>query len=599
MTRPPVTVSSLGNLAVKLGVLAPSLAALGYGIWRGRVADVELFLVVLAAALGLAVVAVIRPWRGERAAELERTWQVLSGTVGVGLAAPFLTAAVEVDVERFSLLFALVLVVGAYSYPTDLRVPLSVWALAVWGATLWWGGIQDASVLLLHLGGGALVLGTSIRTADALASAIGIEAATRREAEQRAQLLASVLQTNSLRPADVLDAVTGGLVEAGFDAVAIREYDPDVGTLRLVTGAGMEELGLPKELPVERGGLSGIAIETGEPVVVDDYRKHPAAIQPERPLRGVIAVPVTDESGARAVVLGARRDAPVTAVQREAVLLLAEQAGRALSRATAFDGDRRTVAQLRELDVQTQDFISTVSHELRTPLTVIQGLGQTLSRRWDDLEDARRADLLGRIDANAERLTVMVRSLLDTSAMEEGRLDLCPQPLPLRATIVRLLHRLATVTAAHPVELLVADDLEVVVDPGLFEHVIENLLTNVAKHTPQGTRVRVAAVPRDGQVRVEVSDDGPGIAEEDLPHVLDRFFRGGAPTRRTSSGLGLGLALAEQIVRAHGSALEVLSEPGEGTTFRFAVPDSSDQGVTTAEVTAADRPSGVSRRPGS
>jgi signal transduction histidine kinase len=249
--------------------------------------------------------------------------------------------------------------------------------------------------------------------------------------------------------------------------------------------------------------------------------------------------------------------------------------------------------------VRTQDFISTVSHELRTPLTVIQGLGQTLSRRWDDLEDARRADLLGRIDANAERLTVMVRSLLDTSAMEEGRLDLCPQPLPLRATIVRLLHRLATVTAAHPVELLVADDLEVVVDPGLFEHVIENLLTNVAKHTPQGTRVRVAAVPRDGQVRVEVSDDGPGIAEEDLPHVLDRFFRGGAPTRRTSSGLGLGLALAEQIVRAHGSALEVLSEPGEGTTFRFAVPDSSDQGVTTAEVTAADRPSGVSRRPGS
>jgi signal transduction histidine kinase len=595
MTRSPATVS-LGNVAVKLAVIAPSVAALTYGLWGGRIADLELFVAVLVVVTGMAVVAVLRPWRGERADELERTWQLLSGTIGVGLAAPFLTAAVEVDVERFSLVFALVLVVGAYSYPPRLRVPLSLWTLVVWGATLWWGGVDDVPTLVLHLGGGLLVLGTSIRTADALASAIEVEAATRREAEQRAQLLASVLRTNSLRPADVLDAVTSGLLNAGFDSVAIREHDPEVGTLRFVAGAGMDELGLPNELPLEHGGLSGVAIETGEPVVVDDYASHPAAIQPERPLRGVIAVPVADEAGTRAVVLGARRAGPVSVVQREAVLLLAEQAGRALTRAAAFDGDRRTVAQLRELDVRTQDFISTVSHELRTPLTVIQGLGQTLARRWDDVDEIRRADLLGRIDANAERLTVMVRSLLDTSALEEGRLDLHPQPVALRATIVRLLHRLATVTAAHPVELLVADDLEVVVDPGLFEHVIENLLTNVAKHTPQGTRVRVGAVPVDAdEVRIEVSDDGPGIAAEDLPHVLDRFFRGGEPTRRTTSGLGLGLALAQQIVRAHGAELEVASAPGEGTTFGFVVRRAGVPSSVGDTVTAGHRPSGVWR----
>jgi signal transduction histidine kinase len=568
----PATISSLVNPAVKLAVLAPSLAALAYGLWTGRIVHLELFATVLVAAVLLAVVAVVRPWRGPRADELERSWQLLSGTVGVGLAAPFLTAAVEVDVERFSLLFALVLVVGAYSYPRRLRLPLSLWALVVWGATLWWGGVDDPSVLLLHLGGGALVLGTSIRTADALAASIELEAATRREAEQRAQLLASVLRTNSLQPAAVLDAVTTGLTEAGFDVVTIREHDRERSTLTLVQGAGLDELGLPPELPLERGGLAGIAVRTGEAVVVDDFANHPAAVRADVPLRGAISVPVGEDVGSRAVVSAARFDGPLTTVQREAVQFLAEQAGRALLRAAAYDGDRRTVAQLRALDVRTQDFISTVSHELRTPLTVIQGLGQTLSRRWDDLDAPRREDLLGRIDANAERLTVMVRSLLDTSALEEGRLDLRPRPVPLRATILRLLHRLATVTSAHPVELLVAGDLEVCVDPGLFEHVVENLLTNVAKHTPQGTRVELAAVTVDGQVRIEVRDDGPGIAAEDLPHVLDRFFRGGDPTRRPTGGLGLGLALARQIVRAHGSDLEVESEPGAGTVFRFAVP---------------------------
>jgi signal transduction histidine kinase len=573
MSSRPVTARSLENPAVKLGIIAPSLAALLYGLWTGRIADLELFVTLMGAALVLAVVAMVRPWRGERAEEAERRWQLLSGTVGVGLAAPFLVAAVEVDVERFSLLFAVVLVAGAYSYPERLRLPLCTWALVVWGATLWWAGVDDPTVLSLHLGGGVLVLGTSIRTADALAASIVVEAAVRAEAEQRAQLLASVMRTNSLQPADVLEAVSSGLLGVGYDAVAIREVDAELGTLRLVSGSrGMDELGLPPQIPIEAGGLCALAVERGEPVVVDDYASHPAAIRPERPLKGVIAVPVGGDAGVRAVVIGARREGAISAAQREAVVLLAEQAGRALDRASVYEADQRTVEQLQVLDIRTQDFISTVSHELRTPLTVIHGLGQTLSRRWDDLDGARSGDLLGRIDANAERLSVMVRSLLDTSALEEGRLDLRPQALPLRATVLRLLHRLATVTAAHPVDVSVPDGLEVVADPGLFEHIIENLLTNVAKHTPQGTQVHICAEEVGSRVRIEVRDDGPGIAEVDLPHVLDRFFRGGAPTRRTSSGLGLGLALVRQIVEAHGTQLEVASAPDGGTSFAFEMP---------------------------
>jgi K+-sensing histidine kinase KdpD len=120
------------------------------------------------------------------------------------------------------------------------------------------------------------------------------------------------------------------------------------------------------------------------------------------------------------VVLGARRDAAISAFQREAVLLLAEQAGRALDRAGAYEADRRTVEQLRMLDIRTQDFISTVSHELRTPLTVIHGLGQTLARRWAELDPDRRTDLLVPHRRERERLAVMVRSLLTPRRWRRG-----------------------------------------------------------------------------------------------------------------------------------------------------------------------------------
>jgi hypothetical protein len=232
----PSATRPLANPVVRGAIAVPSVAALLYGVLVAEIVHLELFVALTVAALLLARCGLV-PGHGGQSARSERAWQVLSGTIGVGLAAPFLVAAIDVDVERFSLLFVVVLVIGAYTYPGRLRLPLCLWLLVVWAATLWWGGVTDAAVLTLHLGGGVLVLGTSIRTADALAAAVGVEATTRAEAEQRAGLLSSVLRTNSLEPNDVLRAVTTGLADAGFDAVAIREFDAEIGTLRLVMGS--------------------------------------------------------------------------------------------------------------------------------------------------------------------------------------------------------------------------------------------------------------------------------------------------------------------------------------------------------------------------
>ena len=233
---------------------------------------------------------------------------------------------------------------------------------------------------------------------------------------------------------------------------------------------------------------------------------------------------------------------------------------------------RRIAADAREQGHLT-------SRQLRIPRGVdpIPLLAEELLRLADDVGLAARReatlnDLLRRVDANASRLSQMVRSLLDTSAFEEGHIEVQPERIELAPLLGVLLHRLASVTAGHPVSVDVPEDTTVHADRALLEHVFENLLANTAKHTPQGTQVRVVARPLAGGVEVVVSDDGPGIPETDLPHVLDRFYRGGEPASRPPGGLGLGLALVRQILVAHGADLELTSEPGAGTRFAFVLP---------------------------
>lgn len=571
----PSAATSLASPPVRVGVMLPAAVSAVYAVATGVVADVELFLMMLVAAVVLGVVAITQPWARRGDARAERVWQVLSGTFGVALAAPFLVLALDIDVERFTLLFALIIVLGAYSYPRRLRLPLCLWALAVWGVALWWGGVHDLATLSWHLGGGGVLLAVGLVTANVLFDAVDVEAANRAASEQRAHLLASVLRTNSLEPSAVLRAVVTGMVDVGFDAVTIRELDEAGGNLRLVDGHRVDDLRMPIVLPLAEAHLTREALSSGRPVVVDDYDRSSAVLHRGRGLCGTVVVPVQGEGEPTAVVTGASSHGPLSSDQVEAAALLAEQAGLALDRARSFEADRATVDKLSLLDLRTQDFVSTVSHELRTPLTVIQGLGQTLLRRWDDLGASQRQDLLQRIDANTDRLAVMVRSLLDTSAVERGELTPSREPVPLWALAQAVAHRLEPLSSDHAVEVDVPKSLVVEADPALVDHVLENLLANVVKHTPPGTRTWVRAQRVDGKVRVSVRDDGPGIPPEDLPHVLDRFYRGGSLTARPAGGLGLGLALARAIVRSHGSTLEVDSSPETGTEFRFLLPDAS------------------------
>jgi signal transduction histidine kinase len=561
--------------AVRAAVAVPAIVGLVFGILDARIVEPELFIALVAVAIVLAVgsLVVVRPGPvppSHQTIRVLRIWQLTSALAGTALLAPFLNVALEAAPARFAPVIAIVLVAQVYSLPRRLCVPLCGWTLLIWLLTLVWGGEGDVVVLWLHLGGGILVVSSSLLVADRLAATLRAAQASRDDAQHRAALLSSVLRMRSLDPDEVLREVAEGMSAVGFDVAVIRRVDLLERTVTLIAEASRGALDVRDTLPLDMG-LFGVAASQGEEILVDELDDDPRAVDHGYGLRGTILLPLKDDGQVVAIVSGASLSGPLSDLQLTAVRQLAAEAERALVRARAYTADRRRVEELRRLDLRTRDFVSTVAHELRTPLTVIQGLGQMLRHRWEELPEPRRIDLLRRIDANAERLAGMVRSLLDTSVLEHGEFDLQLDVVDLHDAVCALIDRLGPFDGAFPVTVRIDRDLQAEVDPDLFDHVLENLLTNVAKHTPQGTEVTISAVPCDDRVVISVEDDGPGIQDRDLPHVFDRFYRGGDPDSRGGGGLGLGLALAGQIVEAHGGELTVMSRPGYGSAFRFSV----------------------------
>jgi signal transduction histidine kinase len=182
-----------------------------------------------------------------------------------------------------------------------------------------------------------------------------------------------------------------------------------------------------------------------------------------------------------------------------------------------------------------------------------------------------RLELLKAMNRNAQALDGLIASLLDFARLGAAGQNVARQPTDVGALAVQVAMRLAPLFKERPLEVLAEELLLVEADQGLIERVIENLLSNAAKHTPAGTQVLLSARSDDGTALVAVQDDGSGIPEEEVFHLGERFFRGGDLNARTK-GLGLGLALSGEILELHGSALEIETKVGVGSTFAFRLP---------------------------
>ena len=227
--------------------------------------------------------------------------------------------------------------------------------------------------------------------------------------------------------------------------------------------------------------------------------------------------------------------------------------------------------RLRRLERLRHDFVANVSHELRTPITAIKGFVETmLDRRLYRGSNGKR--FLRIAGAQAERLHALVEDLLSLSRIEQGEhdgIDATAQPLAPIVTRAIDTCRSRLGEGRARIDTAGVDGVRVRANGLLLERALANLLENALLYGGDRASVRISA-RSEGGVRIDVSDDGPGIADEHLDRVFERFYR----VERDSSipGSGLGLAIVKHIVQAHGGRVSVMSEVGSGTTFTLQFP---------------------------
>ena len=226
---------------------------------------------------------------------------------------------------------------------------------------------------------------------------------------------------------------------------------------------------------------------------------------------------------------------------------------------------------LEQSDALKSALLSSVSHELRSPLATIKAAASSLHTEAVDWDSAARKELLAAIEEEADQLNQLVGNLLDMSRIEAG--SVTPQRnWNVLAEIVRsVMVRMRNASSKHTVSLDVSEDLPLVaVDFVMIEQVFANLLSNSIKYSPEGTTIAISAHPRDAEwMMVEVRNQGPPLAPDDLSHVFEPFHRVTAAERVT--GTGLGLSICKGLVEAHGGRIWAENVPG-GLAFKFTLP---------------------------
>jgi two-component system phosphate regulon sensor histidine kinase PhoR len=231
------------------------------------------------------------------------------------------------------------------------------------------------------------------------------------------------------------------------------------------------------------------------------------------------------------------------------------------------------VTEMRRLEAVRRDFVANVSHELRTPISIIRANAETLLD--GALTDPERGPGFAHaIVRSSERLGRIVADLLDLSRIEAGSVSLTRRPLVLAEVVGRVVDSLQLQARARAMTLThdVPEELEPICDEGALEQVLTNLVENALKYTPEGGHVHVVAAAEDGHVRLDVSDDGPGIEARHRQRIFERFYRVDPGRSRDMGGTGLGLSIVKHLLEELGGSIEVLDNEPQGSVFRVRLP---------------------------
>jgi two-component system sensor histidine kinase KdpD len=256
--------------------------------------------------------------------------------------------------------------------------------------------------------------------------------------------------------------------------------------------------------------------------------------------------------------------------QRHLIETFAAQIALALERAE-FQEEAEQSRVTAETEQLRNTLLASISHDLRTPLSVITGASSALNDPSMSFDEEARRSLTAQIEDKSKEMAAIISNVLDLMRLESGQLSLRLEGLMLEDLVSSALERLGTRLGEHPVEVCLSPDLPLVqVDSALMLQVFINLLENITKHTPPGTRAVIAARSEDQFVRVDIADSGPGLPAGDVERLFAKFQRG--RDESNTGGAGLGLSICRAIITAHGGQISASQRSGGGAQFSFTLP---------------------------
>ncbi|WP_211316450.1 ATP-binding protein [Niabella yanshanensis] len=229
------------------------------------------------------------------------------------------------------------------------------------------------------------------------------------------------------------------------------------------------------------------------------------------------------------------------------------------------------ITDRREIERRKDDFLSIASHELKTPLTSIKGFMQMLKRlQPGDLPD-QYATIFEKVNVAIERLNGLITDLLDVSRIQSGNIEIHKDTFDFDTMVKETIEQMQSLSSSHIIVCTGSSGLRVTADEQQIVQVLNNLLANAIKYSPDSREIYVHISRVSDYVKVSVKDTGVGINLEDQQRVFQRFFRG-AEFQRKFAGMGIGLYVCEQIIKNHNGTIWLESEKNHGSTFNFTIP---------------------------
>ena len=237
-----------------------------------------------------------------------------------------------------------------------------------------------------------------------------------------------------------------------------------------------------------------------------------------------------------------------------------------------FSGVLMEITEHKQNEIRKNDFIAMVSHELKTPLTSLKAYVQLLALKAKQSGDVYSIKSLKKVDGQVNKMNNMIRSFLDLSRLEAGKLNLDKEWFNVEKLIAEIVEETSLTDKTHEISTTACQPVEVFADREKIGQVINNLLSNAIKYSNQGTTIQIGADLKGDRLQVWVKDEGVGISKKDTEMLFSRFYRVENTPLKTVSGFGIGLYLSAEIIQRHNGNIWVESEVDKGSVFYFSLP---------------------------